>query len=234
MMNRRSVRRISLCLVVGLVILGCASPVLVTPPPPATPLSGSVETIIVQTAAFAQTQTASVLPPTATATLTSAPTKTATITSTPTPTVLFLFLTETTPPEDLIDDEEENGGEEEDGDGYEKPVVVREWACRVLSQSPAKGVVITGETTFRATWTVENTGTKTWPKKGVDIVYHSGAHLEEGRTYYDIPATVGPGGKVTITISMIAPKRPKVYSTRWSLRVGRTDFCLVRFIVEVK
>ena len=233
MMNRRSVRRISLCLVVGLIILGCASPVLVTPPPPAPPLSGSVETIIVQTAAVAQTQTLSALPPTETATITSAPSRTATITPTPTPTVLFLFLTETTPPEDLIDEEEENGSEE-DSDGYEKPVVVREWACRVLSQSPTKGAIITGGTTFRATWTVENTGSKTWPKKGVDIVFQSGAHLQEGRAYYDIPTTVGPGGKVTISIPMIAPKRSEVYSTRWSLKVGRTDFCTVRFIIEVK
>ena len=123
---------------------------------------------------------------------------------------------------------EEENGSEEDSDGYEKPVVVREWACRVLSQSPTKGAIITGGTTFRATWTVENTGSKTWPKKGVDIVFQSGAHLQ------DIPTTVGPGGKVTISIPMIAPKRSEVYSTRWSLKVGRTDFCTVRFIIEVK
>ena len=230
-MNGRSVRRISLCLVVGLVILGCATPALVTPPPSA-PALEPVETIIVQTAAVAQTQTASALPPTATATITGLPSKTPTITPTPTATVVFLFPTNTSLPEGLFDEDEDNG--EEDGDGYEKPVVIREWDCRVLSQSPAKGAVITGGTTFKATWTVENTGTKTWPKKGVDIVFHSGAHLEAGRTYYDIPATVGPGGKVTISISMIAPNRSKTYSTRWSLNVGRTDFCNVRFIIKVQ
>ena len=232
-MNRRSVRRISLCLVVGLVILGCTTPVFVTPPPSA-PAIEPIETIVVKTAAVAQTQTATVLPPTTTATFTPlSSTKTATITPTPTATVLFLFPTETPWPEVLFDEDEET--DDEDGDnGYEKPVVVREWDCRVISKSPARDTVIYGGSTFRAVWTIENTGTKTWPKKGVDIVYHSGAHLEEGRTYYDIPATVGPGGKVTITISMIAPKRSKVYSTRWSLRVGNRDFCDVRFIIEVK
>ena len=232
-MNRRSVRRISVCLVVVLVILGCATPVLVTPPL-STPAFEPIETIVVKTAAVAQTQTATVLPPTTTATITALPpTKTATITPTPTSTVVFLFPTETPWPEVLFDEDEET--DEEDGnDGYKKPVVVREWDCRVISKSPAKGAVISGGSTFRAVWTIENTGTKTWPKKGVDIVYHSGAHLEEGGTYYDIPATVGPGGKVTITISMIAPKRSKVYSTRWSLRVGNRDFCDIRFIIEVK
>jgi len=226
-MNRRNVRRISLCLVVGLVILGCASPVFVTPLP-STPAFEPIETIIVQTAAVAQTQTATVLPPTATATITPLPTKTATITPTPTSTVVFLFLTETSLP-DLFEADDEEGD-----DGYEKPVVVKEWDCRVLSLSPAKFTVMPGGSTFRAVWTVENTGTKTWPKKGVDIVYHSGAHLQERGAYYDIPATVGPGGKVTISISMTAPKRPEVYSTRWSLRVGKRDFCAVRFIIEVK
>jgi hypothetical protein len=234
-MNRRSVRRISLCLVVGLVILGCATPVLVTPPP-STPALEPIETIVVKTAAVAQTQTMTVLPPTTTASITPLPTKTATITPTPTSTVVFLFPTETPWPEDIFDDEEtdEETDEEDGNDGYEKPVVVREWDCRVISKSPAKGTVIYGGSTFRAVWTIENTGTKTWPKKGVDIVYHSGAHLEEGRTYYDIPATIGPGGKVTISISMLAPKRSKVYSTRWSLRVGNRDFCDVRFIIDVK
>ena len=101
-MNRRIVRRISLCLVVGLVILGCATPVLVTPPP-SMPAFEPIETIIVQTAAVAQTQTATVLPPTVTATITPLLTKTATITPTPTSTVLFLFPTETPWPEDLFD-----------------------------------------------------------------------------------------------------------------------------------
>ena len=229
-MNRRRLRRMSLSLILGLVILGCATPALVTPPP-STPVLESVETIIVQTAAIAQTQTASALPPTATATITGLPSKTPTITPTPTATVVFLFPTNTSLPEGLFANE--NDGEE-GSDGYEKPVVIREWDCRVLSQSPAKGAVITGGTTFKATWTVENTGTKTWPKKGVDIVFHSGAHLEAGRTYYDIPATVGPGGKVTISIPMAVPKRSKVYSTRWSLNVGRTDFCNVRFIIKVQ
>lgn len=240
-MDRRTVRRISLWLVTVLVILGCASPVLVTPPP--APVSEPVETIVVQTAAAAQTGTAVVSSPTSTATLTALPTRTATITPTPTPTVIFLFLTETSPPELLLDeegnvildeDEEGNLQDDENDSDFEKPVVVREWDCRLISQSPAKGSVITGGSNFRAVWTVENIGTKTWPKKGVDVVYHSGAHLQDGRAYYDIPRAVGPGGKVTITISMTAPNRAKVYSTRWSLRVGKRDFCSIRFSIEVK
>lgn len=230
-MHRRKVRRITLWLVVGLVILGCASPVLVTPPP--APVSEPIETIIVQTAAVAQTQTARVLPPTWTATTTRLPTKTPTITPTPTATVLFLPPTATSLPEGFFDDDGETNGDDENG--YVKPTATTSpWNCRVLSKSPPVGTVIKGGTKFSAVWVVENTGTKTWPKKGVDVAHHSGAHIHEGKTYRDIPATVGPGGKITITVSMVAPKFSKTYSTRWSLRVGQLDFCAAKFVIEVK
>ncbi len=231
-MDRRIDRRITLSLVFGLVILGCASPVLITPPAPSTPGSGSIETTIAQTAVAAQTQTAIVLPPTHTQTTTPAATQTITITPTPTATFLFIFQTETSLPEGLFADDD---WYDEDGDsGYVKPVVVREWDCRLVSYSPPKGAVVKGGSNFTAVWTVENIGTKTWPKKGVDIVYSSGAHLHDGKPYYDIPRAVGPGGKVTVTIAMAAPKLSEVYSTRWSLRVGKRDFCSIRFSIEVE
>ena len=143
-MNRRNVRRITLWLVVVLVILGCASPIVLTPPP-SVPVFEPVETIVVQTAAVAQTQTARVLPPTWTATTTPLPTKSPTITPTPTATVLFLPPTKTSLPEGFFDDDGETDNDEDNSD-YEKPVVVREWDCRFISQSPPKGTVITGGT----------------------------------------------------------------------------------------
>lgn len=231
-MDKRKHRRITLSLVFGLVILGCASPVLITPPAPSTQGAGSIETTIAQTAVAAQTQTVIVLPPTQTQTTTPASTPTITITPTPTATFLFIFQTETSLPEGLF--AEDDWYDEDKDSGYVKPVVVREWDCRLISQSPAKGTVIKGGTNFRAVWTVENIGTKTWPKQGVDIVYHSGAHLHEGKAYYDIPRAIGPGGKVTIAIAMAAPKLSKVYSTRWSLRVGKKDFCSIKFSIEVE
>jgi hypothetical protein len=120
-------------------------------------------------------------------------------------------------------------------DDSEKPFPTqREWACRVLSKSPQNGAIIPVNSSFRAIWTVQNTGTKTWPKQGVDVVYQSGARLNAGKPYYDIPAGVGPGGTVTITVTMTVPKQPHEYSTRWSLMVGRTRFCSVRFVFEAK
>jgi hypothetical protein len=242
-MNRRNVRRITLWLIVILVILGCATPALVTPPPSASG-PGVVETIIVQTAMAAQTQTAIRLPPSATPSLIPSPTKTSTVTPTPTATILFLFATNTSVPAATSPFTGGGGsntgagsgtGGGGSGSGFVKPTATpQEWTCRVLSKSPANNTVLVAGTSFKATWTVQNTGTKTWPKQGVDVVYQSGARLNAGKPYYDIPAGVGPGGTVTISVTMEVPKRPKEYSTRWSLMVGRTQFCSVQFVFEAK
>jgi hypothetical protein len=222
-----------------LVILGCATPALVTPPPSE---SGpvSIETLIVQTALAAQTQTAILAPPTATPTPIPSPTKTFTITPTPTATILFLIATKTNTsvPTGLFAGEDGDGtgsgvGNNGDGDGFVKPTATpSEWACRVLSRRPARGAIVPAGSSFTAIWTVQNTGTKTWPKKGVDVVYESGARLNVGRPYYDIPAGVGPGSTVTISVKMEVPKIPKEYNMRWSLMVGRTQFCSVQFVFE--
>ena len=228
-MSRRRVRRITLWLILGLVILGCATPALVTPPPPVLE-PGAAETIIVQTAGAAQTQTVEALPPTGTPTLTPLVTKTATVSPTPTATFLFLLPTETSLPEGFFEDDEDTGDEE--SDGFQRTPVPNEWACRVVYKSPTNGAVISGDS-FKAIWTVQNTGTQTWPKKSVDVVYASGARLNHGKPYYDIPAAVGPGGTVTISVTMYVP-RSKDYNTRWTLKIGKTEFCSVRFIFSVK
>ncbi len=242
-MNRRNLRRITLWLSLILVILGCGAPTLVTPPPSA-PGAGSFETIIAQTAEAAQTQTAIFLPPSATPSLTPAPTKTFTVTPTPTATILFLIQTNTSVPTATSSIVGGGGnstgsgggsGSGSSGGGFVKPTATpQEWTCRILSKSPDKAVNVLGGSKVKTTWTVQNTGTKTWPKDGVDVVYQSGARLNAGKPYYDIPTGVGPGGTVKISVTMEMPKRPKEYSTRWSLMVGQTQFCSVRFVFNVE
>jgi hypothetical protein len=128
-----------------------------------------------------------------------------------------------------------NAGNDGDGDGFVKPTATpSEWACRVLSKYPTRDAVFPAGSTFVAVWTVQNMGTKTWPKKGVDVVFQSGARINNGKPYYDIPAGVGPGGTVRISVPMEIPKFPKEYGMRWSLMVGKTMFCSVQFVFEAR
>lgn len=242
-MSRRFVRRLTLWLTLGLVILGCATPALVTPAPVVAD-PGSLGTFIVQTAQAAQTQTALVASSTPTPSPIPTPTRTFTITPSPTATILFLIATNTSIPTGIFADQvgpttggSGNGPRDtgNTGDGFVKPTATpMQWTCRVLSKSPARGAVIPAGSSFTAVWTVQNTGTSAWPKKGVDVVYVSGARLNHGKPYYDIPAAVGTGGTVRISVTMEVPKRPKEYSTRWSLMVGKTQFCDVQFVFEAR
>ncbi len=243
-MDRRVVRRVILWLIAGVVVLGCGTPVFVASPSSVAD-PGSVGTTIARTAGAAQTQTMISLPSSQTPTSTLSPEKTATLSSTPTATVLFV--TDTSLPEGfLVDNDSDTDGDSgssdsdiDGGDPTETPTPTetrkpREWNCRVLSKSPTKNAVLKEKSSFTTTWTVENIGTKTWPKKGVDIIYQSGAHLHSGKPYYDLPKSIGPGGTVTIKITMTAPKYPKTVSTRWALKVGDREFCSVKFVIEVK
>ena len=191
-MSRRTVRQTTLWLIVGLILLSCGTPVLVAPPPSVSE-PGSVETVIVQTAAAAQTQTLVSLPPTNTPTFTPLATRTPTVTPTPTATILFLFPTATSLPVGSLDNgsSTSSGGSlsNTSGNNNDDEKVLRRqlWACRVISKSPADETVVIGGTSVKTIWTVENTGTETWPKKSVDVVYISGTRLNEGKPYYDIP-----------------------------------------------
>ena len=237
-MSRRTVRRTILWLISGLVILSCGTPVLVAPPSSVSePVS--FETLIVQTADAAQTQTLIALPPTNTPSLTPMATKTATVTPTPTATILFLFPTNTSLPTAFLEDTVASGTGDGSGNdtsaNSEDRIRTRElWACGVMSKNPADKVTVIGGTSYKTTWTVRNTGTETWPKKSVDIVYISGTRLNEGKPYYDIPRAVAPGGTITLSVTMHFPKRAKDYQTRWGLKIGRTEFCTVKFEFSVK
>jgi len=236
-MSTRTIRRTTLWLILGLVILSCGTPVLVAPP--SSSGSGSVETVIVQTANAAQTQTIVALPPSSTPSLIPLATKTPTITPSPTATILFLFPTNTSVPTSFlgtsVGSSTGSGSGSGDSSGSDERVRRRQlWACAVISKTPADEVEVIGGTSFKTTWTVENTGTETWPKKSVDIVYISGARLNKGKPYYDIPAAVAPGGRITISVTMDFPKRSTDYQTRWGLKIGRTEFCTVKFEFSVK
>lgn len=237
-MSKRTVRRTILWLISGLVILSCGTPVLVAPPSSVSE-PDSFETLVVQTADAAQTQTMRALPPTLTPSLTLAATKTATVTPTPTATILFLFPTNTSLPTATLEDTigsgtGDNSGNDNSSNSDDRIRTRDLWACGIMSKNPADKVTVIGGTSYKTTWTVRNTGTETWPKKSVDIVYISGTRLNEGKPYYDIPRAVAPGGTITLSVTMHFPKRAKDYQTRWGLKIGRTEFCTVKFEFSVK
>lgn len=235
-MNGKYLNKNKLWCLTVLLLSGCAFPSFGEPAQIQVPATQSIEilgTSIIQTAEAAQTQTVTSVPPT-TPTHTPTPSLVPTITFTPTPTFVFSLYTATPiviVTETSIVPISEGGGAGTSSDGY--ILTGKEWTCTVTFKSPGKGAVIAMGKTFYVYWTVINTGTKTWTNNGVDFVYSGGLRMN-GRRIQDLPLNVAPGNKVTFKIEVTAPEREDTYSTIWTLKVGRRDFCGMKVTFDVK
>ena len=214
---------------------GATPPQVNTAPQPASDVK-SLETIIVETAGAAQTQTVVALP---TSTSTPSPTFTPSITPTFTPTFIYLFpsltpLASYTSP--VTVSAEELGlvtgtpGTPGIGEGFK--MTDKEWSCIVAGILPPRNTEFRKKTHFDVYWTLFNNGTKTWPYYGVDLVYQGG-YRHEGTKVQDFTRTVAPGKTVTVGASFIAPDKPGNYQTFFKLMVGKRLFCGMKFTFVV-
>ncbi len=224
-------------LVLVLFLLACALPLAISPAQEADPQSLEIlKTMIVETAAFAQTKTAAALPPTLTPTLTREATSTliaAPFTQTPfslfTATPEFGISIETTDPLYAATEGLSGVGNDENPDYVQ--YTNRPWTCGIRSTIP-RGDTIKAGAEFYAYWRVVNTGTKVWTSNTIDFIYLSGLKQEE-RRIQDLSSTVGSGGFVTLKVLFKAPKAPGTYTSIWTLKVGSQPFCGLKMFFEV-
>lgn len=209
----------------AIVVLGCdMSALLPGGQTFATAAPGAMETVIAGTAQAAQTQTAALLPASATPSLT--PTVTRTPTSTPTATPTFLFLLRTrVPPRTPTPTGGGSSGSGSSGSGG--------YSCVLVSQKPTDGTAFKPNANFDMVWTMENSGGKTWQVNDVDFAYVSGRKMQ-AQDAYDLPRDVVPGETVAMTVKMNAPKLAGEWKTVWTLKAGGNDFCHVNVTIVVK
>ena len=236
-MNRRIFRQSTQWAVTCFMFLGCSS-TFVTSPSSQSPQS--LDAIIANTAAAAQTQTASFFTTIPSSKPTYTPEATETNTMSPSPTETYAVVTETLVPGGFL---EEGGYDYQEATAYGSrkssnsspgKLTNQLWNCGIISQTPSLGAEFEPGTTFTATWVIWNNGTETWPKKSVDVVHYSGAYIQTGRKYMDIPAAVAPRSKISISIEFQSPNRPETYSAHWSLKNGNTYFCSMKIFIVVK
>lgn len=105
-------------------------------------------------------------------------------------------------------------------------------SCRLVSTSPTGSVSAGAD--LDLTWTVKNTGTRTWKVSSVDYKYVSGAEFHKRGDRYDISETVEPGETVKLVVDVVAPKTAGSYSTNWALVEGNTTICNLSYTLRVK
>ena len=208
-------------IVVGL-IMACV-PSLATPLPPVDP--NVVNTFIAQTVNAASTQTSAVLPTsTQTATYTPTPRNTDTPTPTSTATVIFILSTPTPLVIPTFTVVSSGGGGGSSSDNF---------ACQVISVSPANGTTFGSRADFDAVWRVRNIGQRQWDRSEIDYRYASGDKIHKVEIY-DLPANVPRNGTTDIIVDMVAPRNAGTYSTTWNLNRGARSFCTMTLRIVVQ
>lgn len=199
------------------VIMACV-PTFAAPAPVVPTLDpGAINTYIAQTAEAAATQTAAAIPTlTSTVTLTSTPR----FTKTPEPSATNTFIWIAVSPTSL-------------GAALTAARSNKDYACEVISVTPANGTNFDPRKNFDATWHVKNIGKQEWDKNDADFIYVSGDKLQM-QDGYDFKKTVAAGATVDLTVAMQARKNPATYITNWAIRIGSDEFCNMSLRIVVK
>jgi hypothetical protein len=196
-------------------------PSVSTPVPTLAP--GELEVIIAQTAAMAASQTAILIPPTPTMTLTPSPTVTASLT--PSPTVTFIFLLPTLTPLPA--------GSRPGDIGTVSGPLNKGFSCKIISTDPPLDAAVSAGESFNAHWIIQNDGTALWDSDNMDYLFSSGQKMYVGDKARDLSASITPGGTLDIIIAMKAPKASGSYTTVWKLHSGDEYFCPLTITITV-
>lgn len=209
--------------VMALALIMACVPTIATPAVP-TVDSAAIGTFIVQTVNAAGTQTAAARP-SDTPTPSITPTRnTETPSPTPTATVIFVLpsFTPIVIPTFTFLPSLGGGGSRSDN-----------FACEVTRVSPPNGSVFEPREDFDLFWTVRNIGQKNWDRNEVDYFYASGDKFHK-ISGYDLDEDVRTGNSGQLGVDMQAPKDPGTYTTNWMVRIGRNEFCPLRFTIVVR
>lgn len=111
------------------------------------------------------------------------------------------------------------------------------YSCSVLDIKRINdSFTITGRGTFKSFQmeiTLKNTGSETWSKDNVDIVYLSGSKEYFKQLRYDLPYSIAPGQSFTFNSISGGGKDPGdsgEYSSNWGLDKNGTVICTFSFV----
>ncbi len=105
--------------------------------------------------------------------------------------------------------------------------------CSILEQGVGFGDDFPPNADFDGRWKIKNTGTDTWSTSAVDVKYLSGTKFQTKVDIFDLPASVAPGGDITIIIDMRAPETLGRYTSSWGLVQGSTTICVMSVTLDV-
>jgi hypothetical protein len=223
---------------IALATVLAASACLVTLPAPAsvpaTPipnlaLTGKVQTL---TAAPTATFSSTPVPATYTSTITLTPfpsitpLPTSTFTATVTPIGFFASRTPTSTlsPTPIESPDPAEGQTTDWGSDYR---------CSLIDKSPSNWTVMPPGGHFRASWTLLNSGHKTWQANQMTLTFIEGTQMNGPNKVFRLVKDVRPGQTTTVYAFIYPPKVPGNYRAVWGLYWTRNNSLFCTFTVKV-
>jgi hypothetical protein len=106
-----------------------------------------------------------------------------------------------------------------------------DYRCRLVTKSPANWAVLPARSLWKVSWTLINTGPKTWDNSVV-IAWIEGNKIGVEKQYNFIK-DVKPGQDVKAIISVLTPAKPGNYRSVWGLRSLKTNNIFCMFTVKI-
>ncbi|MEI6291804.1 MAG: NBR1-Ig-like domain-containing protein, partial [Chloroflexota bacterium] len=107
--------------------------------------------------------------------------------------------------------------------------------CSLLEKSPFDWMVVPAQSKYKASWTLLNSGTRTWQANEMTLTFVDGTRLTIDKKE-SLLRDVRVGQTITPVINIYPPKEPGRYRSVWGLRIIKTGrlFCTFTIKITVK
>lgn len=199
---------------------------------PKYPQQKETQAVITQQSSFTATAPALHTEPTITASITTTafpsitPLPTSTGTATPTP---YGFVASPVPTEAISATAESQDPDEGATDGWGSTT-----RCSLLEKSPSNWAILKPREEYKISWTLLNSGTKTWQASDMMLAYQSGAKLTRpDQKKQNLLRDVKVGQTITPVIKIYTPKEPGSYRSVWGLRLNGSNRFFCTFTIKI-
>ncbi|NTV35494.1 MAG: hypothetical protein HGA53_00930 [Anaerolineaceae bacterium] len=109
-----------------------------------------------------------------------------------------------------------------------------DYACSIVSYSPAEAKIFKPFQNFDGVFRVKNTGTKAWKASNMDVIWLEETNMAAKSKSYDLSEDTATGKSVDIVVDLKAPGYNGYFWTTWALKTGSTTFCRMTLYIGVR
>ena len=104
--------------------------------------------------------------------------------------------------------------------------------CSLISKSPANWTVVPKLAKYKVSWTLLNSGHRTWQANEMVLTYIDGDRLSSEKNLR-LVKDVKVGDTITPVVNIFPPAKPGKYRSVWGLRITKTGHLFCTFTIKI-